>query len=118
MDLLEQYQTLVGRGMPLHPRLRHSAGRWDCGGFLLDDEDARDMISHYALRWWGVADGDNLYDGPVWYLYIGDHPFNVEILDSEAMPVSDHKADLLAAIIAATAYINPTQRSPNDKDQG
>lgn len=59
MTLREQYETLLRRGMPAHPRLKWNEekeafyfdGRGDGLGILIVDTWARDLITMHALRW-------------------------------------------------------------------
>ena len=51
-DLRETYKTLRRRGMPPHPELRNSGGVWGLIQGHVREEDARDLITMHALRWW------------------------------------------------------------------
>ncbi len=59
MNLHEQYQALIARGMPEHPRLHLCDGLWSLHESVeeygddgaLDDADARDLVTMHAMRW-------------------------------------------------------------------
>lgn len=98
MTLHEQYDTLLRRGMPGHPRLL-CRGDWFAHAYTEDDrgyypafptDDVRDLLTMHALRWLASVEHDT---GAFW----GEMQFQIEAASNL----------VLGAIIAATAHLEP-----------
>lgn len=100
MTLTELYETLVRRGMPEHPRLKYAHGQWfilvckadDPWELVDDDDDARDLLTMHAIRWYVGLGTDRHIDINQGGSYTYHAP-------------SEWRA--LEAIVAATRHLEP-----------
>lgn len=113
MNLRETYKiyaALMRRGMPKHPNLWHFGGpgighKYEGGdGGPFPAEDAHDLITMHALRWaLGRLDSETARNAA--YLEVFSDGSCVIERGGEVLGESDR--DILAAILAATAHLEP-----------
>lgn len=116
MNLREQYETLLRRGMPEHDELEwrgsedFGIGVWvfsknepiqfGIGPVFMGERFARDLITMHALRW--IEDGDiDLSPNVRWFAGRG------WCLDTANGVGFRAHTDALNAILAATAHLEP-----------
>lgn len=125
MSLHEQYEALLRRGMPQHPRLAYyGLGEWylqtcsvmgdgdvDYSSERIDDADARDLVTMHAMRWW-LSLGGKFGDRPRRQVHL------IEIDPSSVgcrINAPNHgscgpeweASEAIETILAATAHLEP-----------
>jgi hypothetical protein len=112
MNLHEQYQTLLDRGMPKHPRVRWfvmtmGVQSWCNDRGPVEEADARDLITMHAIRWLvGTVAEAKENDHQV--AFETDTTVRVNLLDGDWQDHTfNYSNDALAAIIAATENLRP-----------
>lgn len=118
MTLHEIYETLLRRGMPEHPTLRHGSvplypagvitsadmgNLWTLNGVRVAESDARDLLTMHALRWWVRVKTDVQTRVTVAY------PMSSleQVLASAAVCLFDANTGILEVVETATRHLEP-----------